>query len=289
VTGLVVLAISALVPSGAAAVPASAAAVNCSDFSTQAGAQTYFLSLGGPASDPEGLDGDNDGIACESLPCPCNYSTTPLPPVDSDGDGVPNGSDLCPTLPASTGDGCPPTDSDGDGVVDASDWCPTEPAPTGDGCPAPDSDGDGLADDVDSCPYRAASTSNGCPPAPVSGHRVLVGSFGFAHFGQPRAHKPRRLHPFSADNGAWLYALRWRHWGDTRAYGRGKGAANNCIPYCAAGEFIRRRGARVRLWRLRDGRCSGRPTRFYTRARLRFPRGLGLRPFTVKLKAVCVR
>jgi hypothetical protein len=31
-------------------------------------------------STPEGLDRDRDGIACESLPCPCNYSTTPPPP-----------------------------------------------------------------------------------------------------------------------------------------------------------------------------------------------------------------
>ena len=41
---------------------------NCSDFATWREAQDFFLSAGGPESDPHGLDGDGDGIACESLP-----------------------------------------------------------------------------------------------------------------------------------------------------------------------------------------------------------------------------
>jgi hypothetical protein len=63
------------------------------------------------------------------------------PPQDSDGDGVPDSSDQCPTVPASTPDGCPapPQDSDGDGVPDSSDQCPTVPASTPDGCPPPGS------------------------------------------------------------------------------------------------------------------------------------------------------
>ena len=55
----------------------SAAGVNCSDFANQAAAQDWYLAHGGPASDPEGLDGDHNGIACESLKCPCNKSTKP--------------------------------------------------------------------------------------------------------------------------------------------------------------------------------------------------------------------
>ncbi len=39
---------------------------NCSDFSTQAEAQRFFEAEG--PGDPHRLDGDNDGIACESLP-----------------------------------------------------------------------------------------------------------------------------------------------------------------------------------------------------------------------------
>jgi Excalibur calcium-binding domain len=41
---------------------------DCADFSTQAQAQRYFQSKGGPARDPDRLDGDGDGRACESLP-----------------------------------------------------------------------------------------------------------------------------------------------------------------------------------------------------------------------------
>lgn len=48
---------------------------DCSDFATQAAAQHYFLNHGGPHSDPERLDADGDGIACESNPCPCYYGT----------------------------------------------------------------------------------------------------------------------------------------------------------------------------------------------------------------------
>ncbi len=47
---------------------------NCSDFGSQASAQQYFLNHGGPSSDPDGLDSDGDGVACESNPCPCSTS-----------------------------------------------------------------------------------------------------------------------------------------------------------------------------------------------------------------------
>lgn len=41
---------------------------NCDDFSTQDQAQTFFKNAGGPSQDTNGLDGDNDGEACEALP-----------------------------------------------------------------------------------------------------------------------------------------------------------------------------------------------------------------------------
>jgi len=43
-------------------------AYNCSNFSTHAEAQATFESCGGIANDVHRLDGDGDGIACESLP-----------------------------------------------------------------------------------------------------------------------------------------------------------------------------------------------------------------------------
>jgi endonuclease YncB( thermonuclease family) len=48
---------------------------DCSDFATQAAAQAYYVSLGGPSSDPDRLDGDGDGVACDSNPCPCSTGT----------------------------------------------------------------------------------------------------------------------------------------------------------------------------------------------------------------------
>ena len=46
---------------------------NCKDFATQADAQNFFLSQGGPSSDPYNLDPDHDGVACRFNPCPCSF------------------------------------------------------------------------------------------------------------------------------------------------------------------------------------------------------------------------
>ncbi len=84
----------------------------------------------------------------------------PAPPPDSDGDGVPNDADKCPTTPPGRvvdADGCE-LDSDGDGVVDGDDQCPDTPAGVAvdaNGCP-PDSDGDGVPDYLDECPGSEA-------------------------------------------------------------------------------------------------------------------------------------
>ncbi|WP_174613742.1 thermonuclease family protein [Virgibacillus ihumii] len=41
---------------------------DCSDFTTQQAAQTFFEAIGGPDKDSHRLDGEGDGIVCESLP-----------------------------------------------------------------------------------------------------------------------------------------------------------------------------------------------------------------------------
>ncbi len=46
----------------------SADEYNCSDFETQQEAQIFFERLGGRGNDVNRLDGDKDGVACESLP-----------------------------------------------------------------------------------------------------------------------------------------------------------------------------------------------------------------------------
>jgi endonuclease YncB( thermonuclease family) len=73
------------------ALPSKSRAVDydCSDFSSQAAAQEFFIANGGPTSDPHYLDADGDGIACESNPCPCSTGSgatspppsTPVPPA----------------------------------------------------------------------------------------------------------------------------------------------------------------------------------------------------------------
>jgi hypothetical protein len=40
---------------------------DCGDFGSQAEAQRFFITNGGPSSDPHKLDRDNDGIACETI------------------------------------------------------------------------------------------------------------------------------------------------------------------------------------------------------------------------------
>ena len=57
--------------------------------------------------------------------------------IDSDFDGVPDGSDKCPKLAGSPlNGGCPNCDTDHDGVVDEKDECPTVAGPIeSKGCP----------------------------------------------------------------------------------------------------------------------------------------------------------
>jgi endonuclease YncB( thermonuclease family) len=55
---------------------ASAADRDCGDFDTQRAAQRFFLNHN-PKADPHGLDGEGDGVACESNPCPCSTNTRP--------------------------------------------------------------------------------------------------------------------------------------------------------------------------------------------------------------------
>lgn len=73
----IITALLAALPASALGAPiARAADRDCADFASQAEAQAYFVDQGGPTSDPDRLDGGNgDGVACESLPCPCSRAT----------------------------------------------------------------------------------------------------------------------------------------------------------------------------------------------------------------------
>jgi OOP family OmpA-OmpF porin len=88
--------------------------------------------------------------------------------VDTDGDGVVDNKDLCPTVPGlEQFMGCP--DTDNDGIEDAKDDCPNVygPAETN-GCP--DTDGDTVLDKDDNCPETAGLVAlMGCPDADADG------------------------------------------------------------------------------------------------------------------------
>lgn len=103
----------------------------------------------------------------------------PVQVVDTDGDGIPDSQDACPTEPGVENadrslHGCPlPQDTDGDGIPDDQDACPDVAGiesddPAQHGCPLADSDGDGIPDVEDACPNEKGVQSsdpakNGCP------------------------------------------------------------------------------------------------------------------------------
>ncbi|HAH24813.1 MAG TPA: hypothetical protein DCL77_13845 [Prolixibacteraceae bacterium] len=109
-----------------------------------------------------------DGVSDKKDKCPDTPAGVAVDakgcPVDSDGDGVPDYQDDCPTVAGLTSlKGCP--DKDKDGVADKDDACPDQAGPVSlKGCP--DSDGDGVADKDDKCadtPKGYKVDASGCP------------------------------------------------------------------------------------------------------------------------------
>lgn len=105
-------------------------------------------------------------------------SFTPTPERDTDGDGLADSRDGCPTEAEDLDgfqdeDGCPDGDNDEDGIADAQDGCPDEAEDIDgfqdeDGCPDEDNDGDGIRDGYDSCPNEPEDMdgdrdTDGCP------------------------------------------------------------------------------------------------------------------------------
>jgi OmpA-OmpF porin, OOP family len=118
---------------------------------------------------PPPLDTDGDGILDSTDKCPtvkglAKYDGCPIP--DSDKDGINDEEDKCPTVPGlAKYQGCPIPDTDKDGINDEEDKCPTVAGVARyQGCPIPDTDGDGVNDEEDKCPNLAGPASNqGCP------------------------------------------------------------------------------------------------------------------------------
>lgn len=116
------------------------------------------------------VDTDGDGIVdaedkCPTVPGLARYQGCPIP--DTDGDGVNDEEDKCPTVAGlARYQGCPIPDTDGDGINDEQDKCPTVAGLARyQGCPIPDTDGDGINDEEDKCPTVAGIAELlGCPP-----------------------------------------------------------------------------------------------------------------------------
>ncbi len=114
-------------------------------------------------------DTDGDGILdkndkCPTVPGVAKYQGCPVP--DTDGDGINDENDKCPTVKGlAKYQGCPIPDTDKDGINDEEDKCPTVPGLARyQGCPIPDTDGDTVNDEEDKCPtVKGTVANNGCP------------------------------------------------------------------------------------------------------------------------------
>ena len=112
------------------------------------------------------MDSDGDGVADHIDDCPTVAGLTSLKGCpDKDKDGIADKDDACPEVAGIASlKGCP--DTDNDGVADKDDKCANTPKGwkvDASGCPI-DTDKDGLFDNEDNCPSVAGPKDNkGCP------------------------------------------------------------------------------------------------------------------------------
>jgi outer membrane protein OmpA-like peptidoglycan-associated protein len=186
---------------------------------------------------------------------------------DTDGDGIPDDIDACPTEPEDHKepdpmDGCPaPSDRDGDGIPDDVDKCPDQPEDKDgiddeDGCPEDDADQDGIPDAKDACPKEPGQPDpdpkkNGCPKfikLEAGGVRVLKQ----VHFQTASATILPDSFPMLGEVVALLKATpgikKMRIEGHTDSHG---GADYNL-------DLSKRRAASVRQWLIEHGIDPGR-------------------------------
>ena len=124
------------------------------------------VKFGGTDTDGDGIYDDQDD--CPTIPGLEEFNGCP----DTDGDGIKDSEDDCPLQAGSAEhNGCP--DTDGDGIRDIDDRCPKEAGKASmGGCP--DTDGDGIADVRDNCPNVAGPRGNrGCPWPDRDGDSVV--------------------------------------------------------------------------------------------------------------------
>ncbi|MDP9299430.1 MAG: thrombospondin type 3 repeat-containing protein [Actinomycetota bacterium] len=152
------------------------------------GADAFTIDL--TVTAPAVTDSDGDGVPDSTDNCP---SVANANQTDTDGDGIGDACDSTPNGPDADGDGVPDstdncpnaananqTDTDGDGIGDACDSTPN----------GPDADGDGVPDSTDNCPNVANANQtdtdgdglgNACDPnsyGPVAGTVNSSGASG---------------------------------------------------------------------------------------------------------------
>jgi OmpA-OmpF porin, OOP family len=136
-----------------------------------------------PPPPPAPLDTDGDGITDDVDKCPtvkglAKYDGCPVP--DTDKDGINDEEDKCPTVAGlARYQGCPIPDTDKDGINDEEDKCPTVAGVARyQGCPVPDTDGDGVNDEEDKCPNLPGVRENqGCPEIKEEVRRTVEKKF----------------------------------------------------------------------------------------------------------------
>lgn len=260
---LVVVAAAVSAPTASAAAPAHAADLDCADFDSQAAAQAYFLAHGGPASDPDRLDGDHDGIACESNPCPCGSSTIPTPTVPLPPAPVP----VPPSPPAA----CAPGTVSGiafsglpasvrvgrsidfsveevdDGSITASAYSIELRDVHGRALKHVTGRNATLLLTRGTGDVQVVATALEVPfdpskPACIRTIETTVRAIDAVMFYRKcwgPTQRPRVIVIACADAGLQFRGLRWRHWGATVARATGTALINDCDPFCAAGSWHR--------------------------------------------------
>ncbi len=150
----------------------------------------WSAELGAPSKQSASVSKAATGEKKTTAPLPTTPAGVkpPAPPPDSDGDGVTDADDQCPTVlgdarPEAVRRGCP-TDRDRDVIYYLDARCPdvagfVSDDPVKNGCPI-DTDGDGILDTKDACPgERGKATddprTNGCPVAVrVEGTQIVL-------------------------------------------------------------------------------------------------------------------
>jgi outer membrane protein OmpA-like peptidoglycan-associated protein len=121
-------------------------------------------------------DTDGDGIQDKDDACPTQAGPVSLKGCpDRDKDGIADKDDKCPDQAGlARYAGCPIPDSDNDGINDENDKCKDVPGLARyNGCPIPDTDGDGINDEEDQCvTERGIPELKGCPKPDFSSEKV---------------------------------------------------------------------------------------------------------------------